>query len=318
MSDSAPKKPQLVFPTYGVHNPPEYSKCAHPDGVYPRTPDEPSDPQFPPYFTAKWTMYRVFKNYAGNLPPYDGAPPAPMVEGEDYEVSYGATYYDSEYVAADGTVGAMMEHYEKRSLPILPRSNHYSSSFISLGNTAYFVTYEEDRPEDLPPICVFSDLNHAPRRDFVKHLPYSKGDSDQLDGKIQGYSLWTSPGGDKPPVQTGVSPDRTADQCVMFGYGFHSEATPDCADKAAAPYRHPQSFYFSGMPVAPANAPFVSQHYTEFSMKRPDPAETWDLVEKVSGGKPIPLLNLFTMGGTANVMHTAAASWAGPGPQGDA
>jgi hypothetical protein len=47
----------------------------------------------------------------------------------------------------------------------------------------------------------------------------------------------------------------------MFGYGFMSKATPDRVDKSAKPYRHPQSFYFSGYPLAPANAPMVSQDY---------------------------------------------------------
>lgn len=292
---STEKTPSNVFPTYGVHNPPEYSPCKFPDGIYPRAEGEPSDPTYPLYWCAKWTMYRVFgKNYSKYLPPYDGKPPAGLVEGEDYEVSYGSTYYDSTWGNGQG---AMMEYYHKRSLPIFPMDNQYTSAFISLGNDAYYLTWE-DRPDGMPPISHFSDLNHPPRRDFIKHLPYSKGDSDQLDGKIQGYSFWTSPMGQQPPappVQTGVSPDRTADQCIMFGYGFDSEWRKDDYDPNHAPYRHPNSFYFSGCPTLNGKifAPMVSQNYTEFIAKRPDPAETWDLVRKFAQGKPIPFYNPF-------------------------
>jgi len=169
----------------------------------------------------------------------------------------------------------MMEHYDEWSLPIFPMENHFSSSFVSLGDTAYFITYDKDRPAGMPPICLFSELNHPPRRDFIKHLPYSKSDSDQLGGRIQGYSFWTSPHPDQPPVQVGVKPDRTADGCIMFGYAFESEFRPDSADTSAPPYRHPQSFYFSGFPGTPPNAPIVTQIYTEFAMVRPDPKETW-------------------------------------------
>src|SRR5271165_5447220 len=43
-----------VYPTYGVHNPPQYSPCAAPDCLYGRGPGEPSDPILPLYWTAKW------------------------------------------------------------------------------------------------------------------------------------------------------------------------------------------------------------------------------------------------------------------------
>ena len=216
---------------------------------------------------------------------------------KDYEVSYGATYYDSTW---GGGKGAMMEFYKDRSLPIFPMDNKYTSAFISLGDDAYYLTWP-DRPKGMPPISHFSELNHPPRRDFIKHLPYSKSDSEQLNGKIQGYSFWTSPRGINPPgppVQTGVSPDRTNDGCIMFGYGFDSDWTEDEFDKDHAPYRHPNSFYFSGCPVLPSNpkelyAPMVSQNYTKFIAKRPDPAETWDLVEKFAQGQPIPFYNPF-------------------------
>ena len=296
MSQKPP--PRNVFPTFGVHNPPKYSPCKFPDGIYPRAEGEPSNPVYPLYWCAKWTMYRVYsENYSKYLPPYDGKPPKELVEGKDYEVSYGATYYDSTW---GGGKGAMMEFYDKRSLPIFPIDNKYTSAFISLGDDAYYLTWE-DRPDGMPPISHFSELNHPPRRDFIKHLPYSKGDSKQLGGKIQGYSLWTSPRGQNPPgppVQTGVSPDRTNDGCIMFGYGFESHWREDDYDKNHAPYRHPQSFYFSGCPVLPNKpnelyAPMVSQNYTEFIAKRPDPAETWDLVAKFAQGQPIPFFNPF-------------------------
>ena len=67
----------------------------------------------------------------------------------------------------------------------------------------------------------------------------------------------------------------------MFGYAFDSRPTPDRVDRSAAPYRHPQSFYFSGFPKPPANAPIVSQNYTNFAMIKPDPKTTWDQVNKL-------------------------------------
>lgn len=279
-----------VYETYGTHNPPEVSPCASKDCVYRRGPTEPQDnPEFPAYWVSHWTMYRVFKYTPTTMPPYDGKPPKPLVDGKDYETSYGITYYDSTWQGKSGT-GAMKEHYEKRCLPIFPIDNHYSCSFISLGDVAYFVTYA-DRPAWMPKVCLFSPLNHPPRRDFITHLPYSAGDSMQLKNKIQGYSFWIS-SHDGKPVQTGVSPDRTADQDIMFGYGFNATATPDRGDKTAAPYKHPQSFYFSGYPLPPANAPFVSQNYTDFAMVKPLPADTWD---EVAGLDPntLPACQLF-------------------------
>ena len=79
----------------------------------------------------------------------------------------------------------------------------------------------------------------------------------------------------------------------MFGYAFHSDWTPDATVKDAEPYRHPHSFYFSGYPMDPPNAPIVSQNYTEFSMIKPDPTKTWDLVAKMSKGQSIPFCNFF-------------------------
>jgi len=67
-SKTAESKPAVSTPrerhsyyTRGVHNrvgcvPPQ--KC-----IAKRQPGQPSDPQFPPYWTSEWTMYRVYDNY---------------------------------------------------------------------------------------------------------------------------------------------------------------------------------------------------------------------------------------------------------------
>lgn len=281
--------PDNVYATYGVHNDSNSQDCATPSTcTYVRSPGEPTDPLFPPYWTSRWTMYRVFKNYEHHLPPYDGKPPAPLTEGVDYQVSWGVTYYDSEWQSPQGR-GAMEEHYEKFCLPIFPIPNNFTCSFISLGNTAFFVTYD-DRPSWMPPVCLFSPRNHPPRPDFIKHLPYAVGDSKQLDNKVQGYSIWVRHDG--KIIQTGAAPDRTKEGGILFGYAFESTATPDRVDKTAPPYRHPQSFYFSGVPSNPPSAPIVSQNYTDFAMVRPEPAKTW---AQVAGLNPdtLPKCQLF-------------------------
>ena len=308
-------EPKVVYPTYGVHNPPKYSPCESMDCLYQRGSGDPSDPLFPEYWTAKWAMYRVFRNYLQAPPPYDGKPSAPLEEGVDYEVSYGASYYDSTWRGPNGEEGAMMEYYDEWSLPIFPMDNHFSSAFVSLGDAAYFITYDKDRPEGMPPICLFSDLNHPPRRDFIKHLPYSLGDSRRLGGRVQAYSFWANPDPSKPPIQVGAIPDRTADGGVLFGYAFRSAWEPDAVVASAPPYRHPHSFYFSGYPLSPPDAPIVSQFFTEFAMIRPDPAQTWDLVAKLSDGKEIPACNLFGAHEAAAPVAASAGmrtrTWAG-------
>src|SRR5580692_1035823 len=284
------QQPDNVYPTYGVHNPPSDSPCANADCVYVRGPGEPTDPRYPDYWSSNWTMYRVFNGYVDHPPPYDRAPPRALKPGLDYEISWGATYYDSTWRGPSGE-GAMMEHYENRCLPIFPISNHFSCSFISLGDTAFFVTYAKDRPQGMPPVCLFSPSNRPPRADFISHLPYSPGDSARLGNRVQGYSFWVSHA-DGTPIQTGVSPDRTKDQAIMFGYAFNSQPTRDRVDRSAKPYRHPQSFYFSGFPMAPANAPIVSQNYTNFAMIKPDPKTTWDQVSNLDP-KTLPPCQLF-------------------------
>jgi len=184
-------------------------------------------------------MYRVFNDYQTHLPPYAGAPPLPLREDVDYQKSWGTTYYDSEWQGLQGH-GAMEEHYEKYCLPIFPFANNYTCSFISLGDAAFFVTYD-DRPSWMPPVCLFSPHNHPPERDFIKHLPYAVGDSRQLNFAVQGYSFWVSQSG--AIMQTGAAPDQTQNGGILFGYAFDSQPTPDRM-KGEPPYRHPQSFYF--------------------------------------------------------------------------
>lgn len=85
----------------------------------------------------------------------------------------------------------------------------------------------------------------------------------------------------------------------------------DSVDKKAAPYRHPHSFYFSGFPGTPPNAPILSQNYTEFSMKKPDPKKTWDLVSKFAAGKPIPKCNLFNQASKSLTSDSIHPTWDG-------
>ena len=285
----AAQVPDDVYATYGVHNDSHASECADPRTcTYERAPGMPSDPEYSEYWTSHWKMYRVFNQFQSYPPPYDGKPPAELKAGQDYETSDGVTYYDSTWGNGQG---AMEEHYVKRCLPIFPIPNNFTCSFISLGKIAYFVTYPEDRPKDMPPVCLFSPDNHPPERDFIQHLPYSLGDSSRLNGTVQGYSFWVDNATGKP-MQVGVFPDQTDNGGIMFGYAFESTPRPDSAQPSAPPYRHPQSFYFSGYPFAPANAPIVSQNYTDFAMVRPDPAKTWDQVKGLDP-KTLPQCQLF-------------------------
>lgn len=160
----------------------------------------------------------------------------------------------------------MLEHYEKRCLPIFPMSNHFSCAFVSLGNKAYFLRYD-DRPPGTPRCCRFSLQNHPPRRDFIQHLPYNEQESGHLGGTLQAYSRLVPPG-------------------ILFGYAFESSARAGNCDPELPPYRHPQSFYFAGQPTDPPNAPIVSQNYTGFCAAKPDPASTWDQVARMCPAEP--------------------------------
>jgi hypothetical protein len=291
--------------TWGVHNDWQKDTCANPGCTYlPRPPGVPSDPSYPAYWTSHWTMYRVFNKFQQYPPPYDGKPPASLTAGRDYEVSQGVTYYDTEWHDTTRN-GAMEEHYVDRCLPIFPIDNHFTCSFISLGKTAFFVTYDKDRPANMPPVCLFSPDNSPPAPDFISHLPYSIGDSSRLDYTVQGYSFWVAMGSNKP-FQTGVFPDQTDNGGIMFGYAFNSKSTPDRVRHDVAPYRHPQSFYFSGYPFAPANAPVVSQNYTDFAMIRPTAAETWAQVSNLDPSK-LPPCHLFQPLPSGGAAPTAAA-----------
>lgn len=277
--------PDNVYFTLGVHND---FLCDKMDCTPERGKTDPSDPLYPEKWISEWTMYTVSKNYQDNPPPYTNPPST--LSPDDYRVSYGATYYDSTYVPADGDgVGAMMEHYEEYCLPIFPIDNHYTCSFISLGNKAYFLTYKQNRPEDMPPCCLFSPQNHPPRRDFIKHLPYSPERSEHLNGAIQAYATeLDSPSGP-----------------VLFGYAFYKDATFDSV--TGEKYRHPQSFYFSGS-VPVVNAPIVSQNYTSFRAQAPDPAKTWDLVAEMCPAEPVDC-QLFDPPSTQGAAQPKSSGW---------
>jgi len=279
--------PNNVYTTYGVHSDANAKYCKYPDCVFKRAPGEPSDPSYPAYWSSHWVMYRVFNKYQDYPPPYAGKPPAALKDGEDYQTSWGETFYDTTWTFGSGK-GAMEEHYDKFCLPIFQIPNNYSCSFISLGETAYFVTYD-DRPSWMPPVCLFSPRNHPPEQDFIKHLPYSGKDSGRIPG-IQAYSFWVTLVGNY--VQTGVVPDQTSNKDILFGYAFDATPTPDRVDKSVPPYRHPQSFFFSGVPTPVPNAPIVSQNYTDFAMVHPDPAKTWAQVAGLDP-KTLPECQLF-------------------------
>lgn len=282
-----------VYQTYGAHNPADASPCAVQGCVYQRGKGEPPDPLWPVHWQSDWTMYRVFNRYEDYPPPYPGKPPAALKDGIDYQTSYGASFYDSTWRGKSGE-GAMAERYDEYCLPIFPLENHFSCEFISLGNVAYFVA-GEGRPAWMPQLCLFSPLNHPPRRDFVSHLPYSAADSARIGTGGQAYSFWVS-AANGYVIQTGASPDRTADGAILFGYGFQA----DSGGKIV-----PQSFYFSGFPLAPANAPIVSQNYTNFAPTQPAPT-VWD---EVAGRDPqtLPACQLFDPPASAGMTATAPA-----------
>ena len=262
-----------IYPTRTVHN----EECQDSENLgdnclAKRKEGEPSDPQYPKWWISDWTMYRVFEDYKDDKlrPPYT-SPPENLAPS-NYEVSYGTTYYDSTYIPQDrdGT-GAMEEYYKDRCLPIFPRENDYTCAFVSLGNKAYFLNYGKN-PDQKPKICLFSSHNHPPRTDFIKHLPYNAQESKHVGDSLQAYSIL-------------VPPAPKEDPTILFGYAFYKKPTPDSFDKTAEPYRHPQSFYFSGDPGNLANAPLVSQNYTNFRMEQPD-SKIWSEVAEMIPHNP--------------------------------
>ncbi len=274
---SDPMAKNHIYANNSVHNdcfcdPP--AKCDFSDQE-----GRPADPHYAPYWMSQWTMYQVFQNYQVFPPPY--ANPPQHLTQSDYRVSRGSTFYDNTYVPADGDgTGAMMEFYGyNQCLPIFPMRNDYSCAFISRGNKAYFLNYGKLEvgttqngavpPRDVTPTCCkFSPFNHPPRPDFIKHLPYSTERSQHLDGSLLAYA-WTTP----PP-----SPP------ILFGYAFYKDqwiTDPATGEK----YNLPQSFYFSGQPTDPPDAPIVSQNYESFRVAQP-PSELWDLVDQVCPPEP--------------------------------
>lgn len=282
-----------VYATNGAHNrffpggaclsdacdPKNECKCAREKG-------QPPDPKWPDTWSSDWTMYRVFQKYAENPPPYadDGKAitGTALKKDADYEVSFGSTYYDATYTAEGAdTKGVMMEYYRKRCLPIFPSANDYTCSFVSLGKTAYFLRFAEavdgvPDPLTATSICLFSPDNHPPPTDFIAHLPYNAEDAKRLKDTVLAYSLVTK----DPPI--------------LFGYAFEKSARKDGSSEA---YQHPQSFYFSGSPTDPPNAPIVSQNYHGFSNARP-PEDLWKKVKaRRDKEKDIPLCHLFAAEG---------------------
>lgn len=267
-----PAASKWVYPTNGVHSDFGCDKSNN-YCIAKRNKSDPSDPHFPSQWISDWTMFRVMSNYEKNPPPYTNPPST--LSPKDYTISYGSTYYDANYIPADKDgMGAMMEHYEHYCLPIFPiKNNSYTCSFISLGNKAYFITYD-DRPKNMPQCCLFSPLNHPPRQNFIQHLDYSNERSQHLNGSIQAY-VW------KSMLESGGP---------LFGYAFNKQASPDSYSKIW--YRHPQSFFFSGDKDT-ANAPIVSQNYTSFRAEKPDPKFTWDTVNRMCPSNNIPKCTLF-------------------------
>lgn len=251
--------------THGVHN---QVGCDPVEScIAERDDKDPPDPVYPKWWVSDWTMYRVFNNYQKFPPPYSSPPE--NLQPSDYEVSQGRSYYDDTYVPKDGDgTGAMMEFYQDKCLPIFPLSNDFTCAFISLGNKAYFLRYE-DRPKDTPQCCQFSLANHPPRTDFIKHLPYSKADSQHLNNSLQAYRYEMNVGEGAPPI--------------LFAYAFYKDKTLEFDGKA---YQQPQSFYFSGSLSQPPDAPIVSQNYHNFRIVQPNPQQTWQQVEKSCPAKP--------------------------------
>jgi hypothetical protein len=103
-------------------------------------------------------------------------------------------------------------------------------------------------------------MNHPPKRDFVKHLRYDRNRSSLLDYSVQAYS--------------NLKIDQDG---ILFGYAFYSDATSDFYNTSLPPYKHPQSFYFSGDPDF---APMVTQNFMNFRAERPRNQVWQEVIEK--------------------------------------
>ncbi|HEX2254989.1 MAG TPA: hypothetical protein VHQ65_17115 [Thermoanaerobaculia bacterium] len=263
-----------VYLSNGVHNDCGCDPPAQCD--FSGEPGRPPDPLYPEHWTAEWTLYQVFEHYQVFPPPYTN-PPENLTQS-DYRVSRGSSYYDASYVPTDGDgIGAMMEFYGyDQCLPIFPLRNDYTCAFVSLGNKAYFLNYGKvavgpaengARPPQgaKPSCCRFSDFNHPPRRDFIKHVPYSPEDSTHLGGTIQAYAYEPAPG-------------------LLFAYAFYKDRTVT-DPRTGETFQLPQSFYFSGQPTDPPDAPIVSQNYESFRIEKPG-AEIWAIAREACTPEP--------------------------------
>ncbi len=254
--DSAAAGTSGCFFSRGVHN--EYLCDSGSIDCSPsRNATDPQDPEYSDWWISDWTMYRIFQNYEDNPPPYNNPPEG--LAPDDYEVSYGTTYYDATYIPDDGDgIGAMREDYLERCLPLFPTGNEYSCSYISLGNKAYFLKYEDESLNvTTANICLFSPGNHPPERDFIQHLPYSPEDSERLNDSVLAYR------------------DEAIDDAEdLFGYAFNKQTEEDG-------YQYPQSFYFSGNrdPNNGTYAPIISQHYSNFRVEKPE-LQIWSEIEQ--------------------------------------
>ena len=99
----------------------------------------------------------------------------------------------------------------------LPGSPTISPARSSRSATPPTSSPTRDRPAGMPPVCLFSPMNHPPRRDFIKHLPYALSDSaSSARARRPIPSGSARPAGRSRPAPAG--PDRN--QAILFGYAF--------------------------------------------------------------------------------------------------
>jgi hypothetical protein len=288
-----PEKSNWVYPTNGVHS--DFGcNVKNNHCIAPRSPSDPNDPEFPEQWISDWTMFTVLNETAAsvNPPPYTNPPVT--LQPDDYLVSYGTSYYDNSYQpenpSDDEDHGAMLEYYNDFCLPIFGKilaDNRFTCAFASLGKEAFFLTFDDDSPEEAPKCCQFSPENHPPRPNFLKHLDIWPQASLRLNGSVQAYywkQLW--------------QPD--SDPRILFAYAFNKEKSPQGqAPKQSGWYQHPQSFFFSGMINLGDDEdpnmiePMVSQNYTSFRTEKPSPklwqqVAQWCPVTKISKCRLFP------------------------------